>query len=183
MRIPPFWGWEPQSLLLSFLFSVHLSSMLWPPSFPIPTSSSFPRLWCPWGLAEAPIKPAVNGSNPVINGCVLQTRVWGCCSHGFIRWNGIGTHTHRCAHSFTNEIEAECVRISIPAHTRPHMLIYTASDWITSPIVQLLWMPCRSSATITFKWLEMQLWCIMMMGWYRAVWAVALFMPSGKDCN
>lgn len=125
MRIPPFWGWEPQSLLLSFLFSVHLSSMLWPPSFPVPTSSSFPRLWCPWGLAEAPIKPAVNGSNPVINGCVLQTRVWGCCSHGFIRWNGIGTHTHRCAHSFTNEIEAECVRISIPTHTRARTCSFT----------------------------------------------------------
>lgn len=182
-RIPPYWGWEPQSLLLSFSSLFTCRPCFGPPSFPIPTSSSFPRLWCPWGLAEAPIKPAVNGSNPVINGCVLQTRVWGCCSHGFIRWNGIGTHTHRCAHSFTNEIEAECVRISIPTHTRPHMLIYTASDWITSPIVQLLWMPCRSSATITFKWLEMQLWCIMMMGWYGAVWAVALFMPSGKDCN
>lgn len=42
-------------------------------------------LWCPWGPAEDPIKPAVNGSNPVINGCVLQTRVWGCWSRGFIR--------------------------------------------------------------------------------------------------
>lgn len=37
-------------------------------------------------------------------------------------------HTHRCTHSFTNEIEAECVRISIPTHTHPHILIYTASD-------------------------------------------------------
>lgn len=84
--------------------------------------SSSPRLWCPWGPAEAPIKPAVNGSNPVINGCVLQTRVWGCCSHGFIRWNGIGTHAQIRTHSFTDVIEAAYMRASMHTltPTYPH---------------------------------------------------------------
>ncbi len=83
-----------------------------------------PRLWCPWGPAEAPIKPAVNGSNPVINGCVLQTRVWGCCSHGFIRWNGIGTHacpeTHTQTVTDVMEAAHECVWACAHSHTHAH---------------------------------------------------------------
>ena len=84
------------------------------PPFPL---LPLPRLWCPWGPAEAPIKPAVNGSNPVINGCVLQTRVWGCCSHGFIRWNGIGTHMHRHTHTLSHGCNRSCI----------HALSYTRS--------------------------------------------------------
>ncbi len=81
-----------------------------------------PRLWCPWGPAEAPIKPAVNGSNPVINGCVLQTRVWGCCSHGFIRWNGIGTHACPETHTqtVTDVMEAAHVCVSVRALSHAH---------------------------------------------------------------
>ncbi len=95
------------------------------------------------------------------------------------------THTriHRCNRSCIHVCKNAC-SLSL-SHTHTHTLIYTASDGITSaPIVLLLWMPCKSSATITFKWLEMQLWCIMMIESYRAIWAVALlFMPAGIDCN
>lgn len=127
MRIPPVWGREPRSLLLSSLLSVRLSSILWLPSFPIPTSSSFPRLWCPWGLAEAPIKPAVNGSNPVINGCVLQTRVWGCCSHGFIRWNGIGTHTHAQMRTLIHKWNGGWMCADKHSYTHTHARVRTCS--------------------------------------------------------
>lgn len=176
-RLNPVWDWAPLSLRLSLPLSVHSSSSaLVPPLPPSPFPLlPFPRLWCPWGPAEAPIKPAVNGSNPVINGCVLQTRVWGCCSHGFIRWNGIGTHaqTRTYIHRWNRSCMHVC-KMHALSHTHMHMLFYTASDGIASAlIVLLLWMPCKNSSTITFKWLEMQQWCIMMIG------AVALlFMPS-----
>lgn len=92
------------------------------------------------------------------------------------------THTHtlvrRCNRSCIHVCKHAC-SLSPLSHTRA--LIYTASDGITpAPIVLLLWMPCKSSAIITFKWSEMRLWCIM-IGSYRAV--ALLFMPAGIDCN
>lgn len=76
---------------------ISLSTALAPPAPTSPSSLSLP----PGsdvleGRAEAPIKPAVNGSNPVINGCVLQTRVRACCSLGSIWWDG---YWHARAHS------------------------------------------------------------------------------------
>lgn len=109
------------------------------------------------------------------------------------------THIQRCNRNCMHVCEHEySPSLSLPlsppllfsltdthSHLHARTIMYTVPDGITgAPIVLFLWMPCKSSAIITFKWLDMWLWCIMMIGSYRAVWAVALlFMPAGIDCN